>query len=122
MAAVPVFLLVKSLENKWAPLIIPRMRHIHFAKIKHTLPTLVLAVFLLYAQSSTLEHGVDHLSHDDQEVCQTFIGFEKSSSIPIATIELPSIQLDVQPISSASENVSLSTLTAYFARAPPISI
>ena len=89
------------------------------SKAKRTLSILLLAVFVLYAQFSTLEHGVEHLSHDAQELCQVFIGFEKSSSLVSTSIILQTIESDVHYIASNSNDVQLSVYSSYSIRAPP---
>lgn len=98
------------------------MLQLYFAKMKHALPTVALSLFVLLAQISTLEHGVDHLSHDAQEFCKVFIGFEKSSSITTAALTLTTTPPDIQYIVSTSEIIYPSNPASYFVRAPPTSV
>ena len=92
---------------------------INTSKARHSLPTLLLAIFVLYAQISTLKHGIEHLSHDAHELCQVFIGFEETPSMASSNTTLQAIASDIQYVASNPIDLPLPVSSSYSIRAPP---
>lgn len=88
--------------------------------IRYAVRALLLAVFVLSAQTSALAHDLEHFTHGDaQESCQAFIGFEKSSLETSAVAVLPIIKCSLQRVALNPEDELFSTSRPYLIRAPP---
>ena len=62
---------------------------------------LLLSSLMLFTQLSTAEHNVEHLFHDHDELCDSFLALDSKSS---TTAEAPSLQIACPTSASVTFN------------------
>ena len=84
-------------------------------------PIVVYALFalLLWGQSATAQHDVEHLVHDSIEVCEVFKHAEKSDGFLVANPQLVASQHSYQTSESIDDFIPSSALFYCGARGPP---